>query len=48
MNLGPGILPLVNAPANEMFRLMIEFFTTIVFKQPGFAPARGRERSPGV
>jgi hypothetical protein len=33
----PGILPLVNAVVNGLFGLMIEFFTTVVFKAP--APA---------
>ncbi len=34
MNSGMGILPLVNFFVNGLFGLMIEFFTTIVFKQP--------------
>jgi len=39
MNLGMGILPLVNFLVNGfIFGLMIEFFTTVVFKQP--SPAR--------
>lgn len=33
MTLGPGILPLVNAVVNGVFGLMIEYFTTVVFKQ---------------
>lgn len=34
MNGGLGILPLVNFFVNGLFGLMIEFFTTKVFKQP--------------
>jgi len=38
MNLGPGPLPLLNLlVGNSIFGLMIEFFTTVVFKQPSFA-----------
>jgi len=40
MNLGAGPLPVVNALVNSLFGLMIEFFTTVVFKQP--SPASGR------
>ncbi len=34
MNLGVLTLPLMNFVANAVFGLMIEFFTTVVFKQP--------------
>ena len=40
MNLGPVMLPPVNAVANGLFGLMIEFFTTVVFKQPALAEPR--------
>jgi hypothetical protein len=40
MNLGGGIVPVVNFFANGLFGLMIEFFTTVVFRQP--APGRWR------
>ncbi len=33
MNLGPVLVPLVNLFVNALFGLMIEFFTTKVFKQ---------------
>lgn len=33
MNLGPSPIPLVNFFVNALFGLMIEFFTTKVFKQ---------------
>ncbi len=43
MNMGPGTLPVVNLLiGNPIFGLMIEFFTTFVFKQPAFAAA-GRQ-----
>ena len=45
MNLGPVVLPPVNALANGIFGLMIEFFTTVVFKQPALAVSRSRERA---
>ena len=38
MSLGPGKLPLINFLANGVFGLLIEFFTTVVFKQPAFGP----------
>jgi hypothetical protein len=38
MNVGMGMLPLMNFFVNGLFGLMIEFFTTVVFKQP--SPAR--------
>jgi hypothetical protein len=36
----PGPLPAINAIANGVFGLIIEFFTTVVFKQPSLARAR--------
>jgi hypothetical protein len=49
MNLGVGTLPLVSPIGNAIFGLMIEFFTTVVFKQPALAlapaPARAMERA---
>jgi hypothetical protein len=45
MNLGPVILPPVNALANGVFGLVIEFFTTVVFKQPALAAPRKVERA---
>lgn len=45
MNMGAGPLPMVNLFANGIFGLMIEFFTTVVFKQPAFALARPMRRA---
>jgi hypothetical protein len=45
MNLGPVMLPLVNALANGVFGLVIEFFTTVVFKEPALAAPRKFERA---
>ena len=45
MNLGLGTLPLLNALANGVFGLVIEFFTTVVFKQPAVAAPRKIERA---
>jgi hypothetical protein len=44
MQLGAGPLPVINFFVNALFGLMIEFFTTVVFKQPapGSARAMGR------
>jgi len=42
MNVG-GIVPLISPVGNAIFGLMIEFFTTVVFKQP--APARAMQRA---
>jgi len=36
-----GLLPAMNAMANGVFGLLIEFFTTVVFKQPSLAMQRG-------
>ncbi len=44
MTNGAGPLPLVNFFVNGLFGLMIEFFTTVVFKQPAFALASLRAR----
>ena len=40
MNVGLSALPVVNFFVNGLFGLMIEFFTTKVFKQPSPAAAR--------
>jgi hypothetical protein len=45
MNLGPVMLPPVNALANGIFGLMIEFFATVVFEQPAAAGLRKMERA---
>jgi hypothetical protein len=37
MNLGTVLLPLVNFCVNALYGLMIEFFTTKVFKQPALS-----------
>ena len=42
MHMGAGPLPLINFFVNGLFGLMIEFFTTVVFKQPAPAAARAR------
>jgi hypothetical protein len=42
MNLGVGLLPPINFFANAIFGLLIEFFTTVVFKQPALVPVRAR------
>ncbi len=34
MNMGPSPVPIGNALINGVFGLIIEFFTTVVFKQP--------------
>jgi hypothetical protein len=39
MNVGMGLMPLINFFVNGLFGLMIEFFTTKVFKQPSLARA---------
>jgi len=44
MNLGWKML-LLTPIGNALFGLMIEFFTTVVFKQPALAPARAMERA---
>jgi hypothetical protein len=36
----PGVLPAMNAIADGVLGLIIEFFTTVVFKQPSLARAR--------
>ena len=40
MTVGPHLLPLVNFFVNALFGLMIEFFTTKVFKQPAAITAQ--------
>jgi len=40
MTLGAGPLPLINFFVNGLFGLMIEFFTTVVFKQPALVRAK--------
>jgi hypothetical protein len=40
MTNGPGPMPVVNFFVNGIFGLMIEFFTTVVFKQPALATVR--------
>lgn len=40
MNMGPVLLAFVNFLVNGLFGLMIEFFTTVVFKQPALAASR--------
>ena len=41
MDLGPKLLPLINFFVNGLFGLMIEFFTTVVFKaRAASAPRR--------
>jgi hypothetical protein len=42
MHMGAGIVPPINFLVNGIFGLMIEFFTTVVFKQPSLASARAR------
>jgi hypothetical protein len=40
MNMGLQTLPVANALINGLFGLIIEFFTTVVFKQPAFVSSR--------
>jgi hypothetical protein len=40
MTLGPGPMPLINFFANGLFGLLIELFTTLVFKQPALVSQR--------
>jgi hypothetical protein len=40
MNMGAGPMPVVNFFVNGIFGLMIEFFTTVVFRQRALAAAR--------
>jgi hypothetical protein len=42
MNNVPEPLPVVNFFVNGLFGLMIEFFTTVVFKQPAAGAARAK------
>ena len=48
MSLGPGVLPPVNFFVNGLFGLMIEFFTTVVFRQPVVAVSRGMRPAASV
>jgi hypothetical protein len=48
MNGGMSILPPVNFFVNGLFGLGIEFFTTVVFKQPSLASARSAFRAAAV
>ena len=48
MTPGTGMLPVVTPIGNALFGLMIEFFTTVVFKQPAHARARAVERFASV
>lgn len=43
MDVGPKLLPLMNFFVNGLFGLMIEFFTTKVFKAPAVATITGRQ-----
>ncbi len=43
MKVGPVALPLINFFANGIFGLIIEFFTTVVFKQPVLPRVRPTE-----
>jgi hypothetical protein len=45
MNVGVSILPPVNFLVNGLFGLGIEFFTTVVFKQPSPVSARSVVRA---
>ena len=43
LTLGLGPVPIGNALANGVFGLIIEFFTTVVFKQAPLAASRMKE-----
>ena len=45
LNLGPGVVPPVNAVVNGLFGLMIESFTTKVFKQPALVTVRLQDKA---
>jgi hypothetical protein len=45
MHLGMGLVPPVNFLVNGIFGLAIEFFTTVVCKQPARVSARTAERA---
>jgi hypothetical protein len=47
MDLGPKFLPFANFFVNGLFGLMIEFFTTVVFRQPA-ASARPHKQQAEV
>lgn len=48
MNLGVGVVPPANFFANGLFGLMIEFFTTVIFKQPSAAAIHSPKRAVTV
>jgi len=45
MTVGFGALPLINFFVNGIFGLMIELFTTVIFKQPALASVRPQQRA---
>jgi hypothetical protein len=45
MDLGLLKIALLSPIGNAMFGLLIEFFTTVIFKQPALAPAPARQRA---
>ncbi len=47
MNMGPVAVPFINAAVNGIFGLIIEFFTTVVFKQRA-ADALGTRAQPAT
>lgn len=46
MTSGPALLPLINFFVNGLFGLMIEFFTTKVFKSPAVSASRVAKELP--
>ena len=46
MNMGPVLVPFANALMNGLFGLIIEFFTTVVFKLP--SPTASRKMKAAV
>ena len=46
MNMGPVVVPFGNALVNGIFGLIIEFFTTVVFKLPSPAARRKPVATP--
>ncbi len=48
MSLGAGLLPVVNFVVNGVFGLIIEWLTTVVFKQPAGVPIAARQRAMTV
>jgi len=45
MDLGLPKVALLSPIGNAIFGLLIEFFTTVIFKQPALAPARAAQRA---